>query len=361
MSYLSRIETLKARLEAIGSQARLDLQFVPGRPPTQAFSEFLTNKEQGDWAERTFIKNFNACEGPLWATKYGRSEDLIAGEPGFDGYYAAYQNELGEIGKRPDVLLFERDFLRSKGLLNTDISPLKRTVLDQVVPNAKAAIEVRSSAFLSRKYDVAAQAEVESLRGEVSSLLERLRVEFSDELSQFAPVWLAFASAWIEGRDPQERPRALGRHSTERLEQVSKITSCVKDRLKQLDQRRFLSITPKAEDLSLVYRWLQRYEVPHYYCQVFFDRAVLISFERILELVADPARENVDFFVESDEKNQGKVTFKIDVRLGTELISQIDLPEHRSAMKELPKGRLLFYVRFEPSAANLSNADLFDA
>ena len=37
---------------------------MPGRPPTQAFSEFLTNKEQGDWAERTFIKNFNVPRGP---------------------------------------------------------------------------------------------------------------------------------------------------------------------------------------------------------------------------------------------------------------------------------------------------------
>ena len=47
MTYLERIQALKAKLEAMASPARLDLPFEQGRPPTQAFSEFLTNKEQG--------------------------------------------------------------------------------------------------------------------------------------------------------------------------------------------------------------------------------------------------------------------------------------------------------------------------
>lgn len=361
MSYLQRIDALKARLEAMGSAAKLDLPFVPGRPPTQAFSEFLTNKEQGDWAERTFIDNFNALGGPLWATKYGRSEDLIAGEPGFNAYYAAYQDELKEIGKRPDVLLFEREYLRNRNMLIPDISTQDRSYLDGLVPSARAAIEVRSSAFLSRKYEDAAQTEASSLRLELRSFACQLRDGFGDELTRFSPDWLAYANALADGRTFGPPPRALSRRSTQRLQQASELTRCIKDRLKQLDQRRFLSITPKAEDLSLVYRWLKRYSVPHYYCQVFFDRAVLISFERILELVADPERENVDFYVESDEKNQGKVTFKIDVRLGMELMKQIDLPEHSSAMKKLPWGRLLFYVRFEPSTASFSDEGVFGA
>ena len=108
MTYLERIQALKAKLEAMASPARLDLPFEQGRPPTQAFSEFLTNKEQGDWAEATFIANFNRTQLDLWAVKYGRSEDLVAGEPGFDAYYRSYQAELGAIGKRPDLLIFDR-------------------------------------------------------------------------------------------------------------------------------------------------------------------------------------------------------------------------------------------------------------
>ena len=50
MTYIQRINQLKAHLEAIESPARLNIEFEPGRPPTQVFSEFLTNKEQGDWA-----------------------------------------------------------------------------------------------------------------------------------------------------------------------------------------------------------------------------------------------------------------------------------------------------------------------
>lgn len=351
MDYLDRINALKAQLESIGSLARLDLPFVPGRAPTQAFSEFLTNKEQGDWAEQTFIRSFNEHNPRLWACKYGRSEDLVAGEPGFDRFYADYQAELGQIGKRPDVLLFERERLSRHNLLRTDISTLPLQELDEIVPYAKAAIEVRSSAFLSRQYEEASTTEVCALREQIAAGCAQLRNEFAEELHIYGADWLTYAENWLRGDDAGKPPKAFARRSTVTLQRISELTRHIKGCVKQLSQRRFLSITPKAEDLSLVYRWLQRYGVPHHYCQVFFDRAVLISFERILELISDPERENIDFFVEADTKNQGKVTFKIDTGLGMELINDIDLPAHHSAMKRLPKGRLLFYVQFEPSSA----------
>lgn len=354
--YLQRIESLKARLEQMQSPARLDLPFTPGRPPTQAYSEFLTNKEQGDWAEQTFIENFNRLDNGMWAVKYGRSEDLVAGEPGFDDYYVSYQQELAEIGKRPDVLIFPCDAFTPLLGASTDISCLPIQQLDSLVPQALAAIEVRSSAFVSLKYKAASEAKRLQSEQAIQLAARTLCNHYANELRQFSPVWLAFAQAASTGQRPlPDTPRVLSRRSTERLQQASALTRQIKDCLKQLDKRSFLSITPKSEDLSLVYRWLQRYAVPHHYCQVFFDRAVLISFERILELIADPTRENKDFFIEADEKNQGKVTFKINADLGTELMADIGLPLHRSAMKELPQGRLLFYVRFEPSSARFVN------
>ena len=361
MAYLDRIERLKEKLDGIGSLIRLDAPYVAGRRPTQASSEFLTNKEQGDWAEQTFIKNFNQLDGSLWATRYGRSEDLAAGDPGFDAYYQEYQKELEDIGKRPDVLIFEKSLLmeRSIGLV-PDISRLSREALDQLVPLAKAAIEVRSSSFLSLKYRAESDKERARLKSEVDTAAAELLKKYSQELKQFAPVWLEYVERIGTGTTVPPS-RVLARNSTERLRCASDLTKHIKGNLKLLDQRRSLSITPKAEDMSLVYRWIRKYGVPHHYCQVFFDRAVLISFENILDLLSKPEREEVDYFIEQDVKNQGKTTFKINVDLGNELMRNISLPEHSSAMKELPMGRLLFYVRFKPSQATFSTLELTGA
>jgi type II restriction enzyme len=46
--------------------------------------------------------------------------------------------------------------------------------------------------------------------------------------------------------------------------------------------------------------------------QVFFDKAYLIPFEQILEIVADLEKEGEVFSIERDVKNQGKTTIKIN-------------------------------------------------
>jgi hypothetical protein len=87
----------------------LELAVKRGRPPTQAFSEFLTNREQGDWAENLVKMAFNKhIEGTV-AVQYGRSDDIVAGEEGFETFYTAYQDELECVGKRPDLLLFRQE------------------------------------------------------------------------------------------------------------------------------------------------------------------------------------------------------------------------------------------------------------
>lgn len=59
----------------------------------------------------------------------------------------------------------------------------------------------------------------------------------------------------------------------------------LKSKITKIRQRDTLSITPKVEDLQVVYRWIQKYNVPHFYVQVFFDRIYGISFEEILDLL----------------------------------------------------------------------------
>lgn len=359
MNYLDRIQALKARLEAMASPAKLDLPFVESRPPTQAFSEFLTNKEQGDWAEATFIANFNRTQSKLWAVKYGRSEDLVAGEPGFDAYYRNYQAELMAIGKRPDLLIFDRAWFAARWGDATDISALACAELDALVSQAKYAVEVRSSAFISRTYDAVAARSQAQYRDDISHCARDLLENYRKEL-KLLPGWQDFCEAWLRGGldAAGNAPRAASKRSTELLAQASDLTKEIKTALRSMGSRDFLSITPKAEDLSLVYRWIERFDVPHYYCQVFFDRAVLLSFEDILTVLATPEREGIDYFIEADEKNQRKVVFKINVALGREVMSAVKIPEHQSAMKQLPKGRLLFYVRFSPSAAEMNELSL---
>lgn len=116
---------------------------ITGRPPTMANSEFLTNKEQGDWAEQVVYKAINECSRDFFAVKYGRSESIAAGDDGFADFYVAYQHELNTIGKKPDILIFKSvDFPERNVSVEND----------EHIKKAIAALEVRSSSFLSDKY-----------------------------------------------------------------------------------------------------------------------------------------------------------------------------------------------------------------
>lgn len=101
------------------------------------------------------------------------------------------------------------------------------------------------------------------------------------------------------------------------------------------------------EDIALINRWIQTYNVKHYYLQVFFDKAYIVSFKEILELVSNDENEETFFSIEQDVKNQQKTTIKVNIRVGKEILGRIDMPNHKSSMKELDRGRLLFYVTFQ--------------
>ncbi|MDY6804145.1 MAG: AccI family restriction endonuclease [Cyanobacteriota bacterium] len=42
-----------------------------------------------------------------------------------------------------------------------------------------------------------------------------------------------------------------------------------------------------------------------------------------------------------------RIAIKINIKVAREILGKIDMPKHKSAMKELERGRLLFYVTFE--------------
>ncbi len=256
------------------------------RTPTQAVSNFLTNREQGDWAERLILSAINKINKYFVAVQYGRSDRVVAGEEGFKEFYTSYQDELDRIGKRPDILVFDaNDYQRE---WNFRIGNLAEDTLAEIVPHAIAGVEIRSSSFFLAKYD---------------------------------------------------------EHFREKTASTSK--------------REFLSFTPKVEDMIVVYKWIQTYGVPHYYFQVFFDRVYGIAFEGILEILADPASRKKKYFLERNEKSQQKWTIHIGIKEGVEIAYKVQMPEHKSIMRELGRGRLLFHVTFKGGEAYLNAENLF--
>lgn len=145
---MRRIDEAAARVPS--TVADLTMARKRGKRPGQAFSDFVIHREQGDWAERVLAEGLRSVlpQG-IRVVKYGRSDDILAGEPGFEEFYERYQDELDLIGKRPDVLLFRGE---TAALPNNDISTLSLDQLRPIVPSAIAGLEVRSSAFLQKQY-----------------------------------------------------------------------------------------------------------------------------------------------------------------------------------------------------------------
>jgi len=285
------------------------------------------------------------------AVKYGRGDDCVAGDPGFASFYEQYQNELDTIGKRPDLLIFNRnDFDASI----TDISNYSLDILDEIVPKAKCGIEVRSSAFLIEKYDKYMTEKINNATKKVFTIKEQVLSNYSDLLKKKDSALFSIVQNIDDNNIHVIEYRSPSWKSTTELSELSSLLKEMKSNIKEIQKRDFLSITPKVEDLKVVYNWVQTYGVPHYYVQVFFDKAYGISYKNILELLTDEESEGGVYFIESDVKNQNKTTIKIRANYGKLVLSNIKLPEHHSTMKELARGRLLFYVKFKNSASIVS-------
>jgi hypothetical protein len=104
MDYKQRIQSLIEQVPLVD----LTISRERGRIPTQASSEFTTNREQGDWAEKIIQRAINQTAKNHIAIRYGKSDDRVAGEEGFTEFFNEFQDELDTIGKRPDLLLFRR-------------------------------------------------------------------------------------------------------------------------------------------------------------------------------------------------------------------------------------------------------------
>ncbi len=324
----------------------------PARTPTQASSNFITNKEQGDWAENLVIRAINETSNHFVAVKYGKSDDLVAGEEGFDTFYQAFQTELDTIGKRPDLLIFKKsDFETNLGF---DISQIPHEQITDYVKKAIAGIEVRSSAFLIDRYEEAMQARTEKFTHLALQTKETILAKYADVLAHpsrqnYIDLLNGITAKTLNVTDF----RVPSWSSSERLIQVKDLFRQLKTAIKEIQKRDYLSITPKVEDIKVVYKWIETFNVPHFYFQVFFDKVYGISYEQILTIISNPDNEGVIFSVETDTKNQNKTTIKINSKSGTLIASKVDEPLHKSVRKEMDRGRLLFYVSFKGGTAYL--------
>lgn len=341
----------KSRIEQLIDNFPIEIDknvVISGRVPNNASSEFLTNKEQGDWAERVVLKAINESPTGYSAVPYGKNDSISAGDPGFKEFYENYQNELNTIGKRPNILVFR------KGEENGDLSD------PSVVGRAIAAIEVRSSSFLSERYKSSMKEQNEKAERRCEDIVhEIVREPYASLLMSKKKVIFDMLKNSTSDTFRELDFRAPSWSSSEELKKLSEMLKEIKANIKVLQKRDHLSITPKLEDLALVNRWISTFNVPHYYLQVFFDKAYMISFERILTLCSLSENEGTIFSIETDVKNQGKTTVKVDIAVGTPVIGKIDMPEHKSVMKELDRGRLLFYVKFENGQGYL-DLDVFN-
>lgn len=354
MRYIENIEEIIKHVNK--SLLDLNVKRERGNAPTQVSSEFLTNKEQGDWAEQTFIKGVNEFSTQYIAVKYGRDDDIIAGEEGFSEFYEKYQDELDTIGKRPDVLIFDKNDFPYK---TNNISHFDIKILDKLVPKAKCGIEVRSSSFLINKYNLYMETKISKATQNVFKIKDTILFNYSELLKKKDFELYKLVSQIGKENIHVLSYRTPAWRSSEDLMNLSCLLKEMKGYLNEIQKRTFLSITPKVEDLKVVYNWVKRYNIPHYFLQVFFDKAYGISYENILKLLCDESLEGKIYFIEGDVKNQNKLTIKIKADTEFNVLSKVNLPKHHSQMKELGRGRLLFYVTFNNSVVTI-NQDEFE-
>ena len=314
-------------------------------PPTQASSNFITNKEQGDWAEDLIFRAINETSKNYVAVRYGKSDDLIAGDKGFDKFYNNFQDELDTIGKRPDLLIFKKsDFDINLGY---DISNIEDTNITGYVKKAIAGLEIRSSAFLIQKYEKEMNDRTNYYLKIVFDIKKKILTDYRELLEKKNKKYIDILENITEDNIHIISFRRPSWNATEELSTLTNLFKELKEAITIIQKRDYLSITPKVEDLKVVYKWIETFNVPHFYFQVFFDKSYAISFKNILQLITEPDKEGEYYEISKDIKNQNKTTIKINTKKTTQIAYKIDEPEHRSIRREMSRGRLLFYVTFD--------------
>lgn len=100
------------------------------------------------------------------------------------------------------------------------------------------------------------------------------------------------------------------------------------------------SFTVKVEDLIIVYRWMERFQVPECYTQVFFDSIFGINFLQIFEVIGS----GTGFKIETPRQSQEKATIMIPITCGHRIAVGSEPPVFRTEIRETRLGRVDAFV-----------------
>ncbi|MCX6875680.1 MAG: AccI family restriction endonuclease [Verrucomicrobia bacterium] len=100
------------------------------------------------------------------------------------------------------------------------------------------------------------------------------------------------------------------------------------------------SFTVKVEDLIIVYRWMERFQVPECYAQVFFDSIFGINFLQVFEIIGSGS----GFTIEKPRQSQEKATIMIPITCGRHFASCSETPDFRTEIRETRLGRVDAFV-----------------
>jgi type II restriction enzyme len=292
MSYYERIRELTKNVPV--SLVDFSLPRDLARTPTQASSNFITNKEQGDWAESLVKRAINETSKNFVAIKYGKSDDLIAGDEGFDNFYQEFQNELDTIGKRPDLLIFKKSDFDDQ--LGYDISRVPHHTIADYVRKAVAEIEVRSSAFLIDRYEASMRIRTERFAEKALQLKDKILSEYKDILDnptrkKYIPVLEGITAETLSVTDF----KVPGWSSSERLVELNNLFKELKRSITEIQKRDFLCITPKVEDIKVVYKWIETFNVPHFYFKFSLIRFMEFPLNKFCKLFPTPTKRALCF------------------------------------------------------------------
>ena len=317
MEYRQRIEKL---IDQLIDRIRLPIDkdiVIAGHPPTSATSEFLTNKEQGDWAERLVVKAINESAVGYVAVRYGRGDSIAAGDPGFAEFYRAYQEELNAIGKKPDILLFR------KGEEPKDSDEL---IDPKVVNRAIAAIEVRSSSFLCNKYRTVMERRIAEAERRCAELKEKMLAEpYASLLEQNDPEVFNLLSNAPTSIFREVTFRHESWSSPAELRQLSSWLRVLRANIAVLHAREMFGISVGFQEIALANRWVSKFGVPYYFLDAYLDCVYAISLEKLLTIGSDPEREGEDFEVTGDEENAQDLCLKIRIDECDPILTDVEL------------------------------------
>jgi len=105
------------------------------------------------WAEEKIIEAVNSTM-QFFAIRYGQSRydgELISKKDAWKNYVTRVYTEMSKYGKRPDVLIFKKDYADIKSI-PPDISEKPEDEIKDIVFKSLAGFEVRSSSYYYEEY-----------------------------------------------------------------------------------------------------------------------------------------------------------------------------------------------------------------